>query len=303
MPMTTRGSSAASRSVAVLGLGAMGSAIARRLMRHGYPVTVYNRTASRAQSLAAEGARLAGSPAAAARRADVVITMVTDGPAVESLLWGSEGAVAGARAGTTFIDCSTVTPEASRGLAARLGEAGLPFLEAPVFGSGAQVMAGTLGIMVGGPEPLYQAHLDLFRVLGDKVFHMGGPGSGTTMKLCVNLILANVLGALGEAVALGERAGLETRQILDVILSSSVAPATYGRRAEMVAAGEYPAAFALKHLQKDVSFAVGAGHHLNVALPLTATAHALFTAARARGHGEEDMGAIVAFLRELAGLV
>src|SRR5918998_3389397 len=195
-------------SVGFVGLGIMGSRQAANLARAGYELTVFNRTRERAEAWVAEhGGQVADSPRAVAERSDVVITMVVDGAQVEAMILGEDGALAGARPGTLFVDMSTIAPATARSLAERLSGAGHAFVDAPVTGSSPKAEAGTLTIMAGGAEADVARARPLFEVMGEKIVHAGEAGQGQAVKVLSQGVTAGKCAPLGPAIAVGRRAG------------------------------------------------------------------------------------------------
>ncbi len=276
-------------TVAVVGLGAMGSRIARRLLDAGYTVLVWNRTVAKAEELV--GAAVAASPADAARRADAVITMVADPAALRAVSEGPEGIAAGANASTTVIQMSTVGPAA----VARLKEA-LPsdasLLDAPVLGSLAEAEAGTLRIFVGGPEALLEQWTPLLSVLGS-LLHVGPLGAGAAAKLVANTTLFGTLGVLGEALALADGLGLSRDAAFEILAATPLA-AQAERRRPSLEAGEFPPRFSLSLARKDADLVGEAAAAAEVDLRLAAAARSWLKAAEEAGLGDSDYSAVLA---------
>jgi 3-hydroxyisobutyrate dehydrogenase/2-hydroxy-3-oxopropionate reductase len=243
--------------VAVVGLGGMGSRIARRLLDAGHELTVWNRTAARAEEL---GLPLAASPAEAAARSEVVITMVSDPAALQAVTEGPDGVAAGARA-ATVIEMSTVGPAAIERLASVL-ETGL--LDAPVLGSISEADSGTLSIFVGGDEALFERHRRLLETLG-KPLYVGPSGSGAAAKLVANSTLFNVIGAVGEAVALADALGLPREAAFEVLSRTALAEQAERRRPGLES-GEFPPRFSLRLARKDADLIAELGLDLRLTM-------------------------------------
>jgi 3-hydroxyisobutyrate dehydrogenase-like beta-hydroxyacid dehydrogenase len=281
--------------VAVVGLGAMGSRIARRLLDAGHDLVVWNRTAGKAQPLVEAGAVAAASPAGAAARAEVVLTMVADPAALRDVTEGEDGVVAGVREGATVIEMSTVGPDAVCRLESVLGErAGL--LDAPVLGSRAEAEEGTLKIFVGGPSQLVARWAPLLSVLGSPL-HVGALGSGAAAKLVANTTLVGTIGVLGEALALAEGLGLPREKAFEVLVATPLA-AQAERRRESVESGEYPPRFALHLARKDAELVVAAAREAGVDLRLTEAARDWLADAEEAGLGDRDYSAVLARILE-----
>jgi 3-hydroxyisobutyrate dehydrogenase-like beta-hydroxyacid dehydrogenase len=282
-------------TVAVVGLGAMGSRIAGRLLEAGYDVVVWNRTAEKAKSLVERGATLAESPADAAAGAEALITMVADPPALESV---AVEIAAGASDKLTVIQMSTVGPAAVSHVASVLPE-GTGLLDAPVLGSVGEAESGALKIFVGGPEPLVEQWMPLLSVLGTPL-HVGAVGAGTAAKLVANTTLVGVIGLLGEALALGEGLGLERDVVFEVLGTTALAQQAERRR-PAVEAGDYPPRFALYLARKDADLIVEAAAEAGVDVRLVAAARTWFADAASAGLGDRDYSAVIARILESAG--
>ena len=297
----TRQSEQGKPRVGFIGLGHMGSGMVKRLLDAGYPLTVYDRTPARAEPLSKQGASVAPTPKELAARAEVVLICVTDDAAQQQVTLGQDGALAGIRQGTFIIDLSTVSPGASRRLAEAARERSVRVLDAAVSGSVPQVEQGSLVIFVGGDQDTYQQCRPLLEVLGKSIFHMGPSGSGTTMKLVANTLLGLGMQALAEAIALGEKAGLEKGALLDVLDQTAVL--TPGQKAKLanVECEEYPTQFALSLIHKDLRLVLDKAYAASVPMPATAGAQQLYTAAVAKGM-EADFSIMIQFMEELAGI-
>jgi 3-hydroxyisobutyrate dehydrogenase/2-hydroxy-3-oxopropionate reductase len=277
--------------VAVVGLGAMGSRIARRLLEGGHDLVVWNRTAEKAAPLVEAGAVAAATPAEAAARAEVVLTMVADPAALRDVTEGADGVAARVGEGTTVVEMSTVGPDAVRRLASVLGErAGL--LDAPVLGSRSEAEAGALKVFVGGPDELVERWTPLLSVLGSPV-HVGPLGSGAAAKLVANTTLVGTIGVLGEALALAEGLGLPREKAFEVLAATPLASQA-DRRREAVDAGEYPPRFALYLARKDAELVVASAREAGVDLRLTEAARSWLAEAEDAGLGDRDYAAVLA---------
>ena len=295
--------------VGFIGLGHMGSAMVRRLLDAGYPLAVYDRTLARAEEVGQQSASIsvAQTPKDLAAQSDVVMLCVTDDAAQQQVTLGQDGqdgALAGMREGAALIDLSTVSPGASRRLYDAAHEHGVAMIDAAVSGSVPQVEQGSLVIFVGGEPESYQRRRPLLEPLGQSIFYMGPSGMGTTMKLVVNTLLGLGMQALAEAVALGEKAGLEKSQLLDVLEQTAVL--TPGQKAKLtnVAHEQYPTQFALSLIHKDFRLVLDEAYAISVPMPTTAVTQQLFTAALAKGIPADfaDFSIMIRFMEELAGV-
>ena len=282
--------------VAVVGLGAMGSRVARRFLDAGHAVTVWNRSPDAVEPLAALGARRADSPADAARAAEAVVTMVADPAALQAVTEGPAGVTAGLAAESTLIEMSTVGPHAVARLAEVVPEeAGL--LDAPVLGSLPEAESGDLRVFVGGPEPLAQRWLPLLSAVGSPL-HVGPLGTGAAAKLVANSTLFGVLGVLGEAIALAEGLGLSRSAAFEVRAATPLG-AQAKRRRPSVETGEYKTRFRLTLARKDADLIAEAVREAGLDLRVAAAAASYLREAEAAGWGERDYSAVLA--RILAG--
>lgn len=287
-----------------LGMGAMGSRLAARLLSAGYPVRVYDRTHGKTQPLARQGAEVADTPHALAARCSVVFSSLSDDNAVEDVLQGhngEEGALAGAQPGTTFVEMSTILPQTSRALAAAARARGMDLLDAAISGSTPQVEAGTITLLVGGNAEAYARTLPILSTLTPHCFYMGPSGMGTTMKLVVNTLLGVSIQVLAEAIALGEKAGLEKARLLDVLAQTAVISPRQKLALDNVRREEYPITFALQLMHKDFGLIVREAESLQVPMPVTAAAEQLF-AVELAGADTEDLTAAIRWMEDLVGI-
>ena len=238
-------------TVAVIGLGGMGSRMARRLLDSGHELVVWNRTMEKAQPLVELGAIVAESPADAARRAEAVIIMVTDPVALQEVIEGPDGVAAGASEATTVIQMSTVSPAATSRLQTVLEPTGAGLLDSPVLGSLTEVASGTLKVFAGGPDELVERWLPLVSVLGS-VIRVGPIGAGTAAKLVANSTLLGILGVLGEALAVAQQLGLPREVTFEVLAATPIA-AQAERRRPAIESGEFPPRYALHLALKDAN--------------------------------------------------
>jgi 3-hydroxyisobutyrate dehydrogenase-like beta-hydroxyacid dehydrogenase len=279
-------------AIAVLGLGAMGRAIAARLLDAGHDLRVWNRTSGKDDELVASGSRHAGTPADAVRGAEIVITMVTDPPALETVLFGPDGAASAFPETATLIEMSTVGPTAIASAAERLSA---PVLDAPVLGSVPSVETGTLVILAGGERAVFDRHAELLSVLGRPIY-VGPSGSGAWLKLVNNAASTATLVALGELLALTDRAGLEIDSVLQGLEAGPLASLIERWRPRLK--GEDQASyFRLALARKDLALVFDEAEREGVDLSIAETAAARCDQAIGAGLGDEDFGAIIPFLR------
>ncbi|GAC1368182.1 MAG: NAD(P)-dependent oxidoreductase [Ktedonobacteraceae bacterium] len=287
--------------IGFIGMGSMGSLMAMRLLQAGYSLSVYDRTKEKAQEAAQHGAHVTETARELALQSDYVLSCVTDNHALQALMHGPQGAIAGARAGVVFIDLSTIGPDQSRQLAATVKKQGAEMLDAAVSGSTPQAKAGELVIFVGGEQETYHRAQPILESLGKSMFYMGEQGMGTTMKMVVNTMLGLGLQALAEAVALGEKAGLEKHMLLDVLAQTTVIAPAHKAKLNNLKQGEYPTTFSLALMHKDFGLITRQASELGVSMPATAVAEQMYAAALASGLNA-DYSVMLQFMRAMAGL-
>jgi 3-hydroxyisobutyrate dehydrogenase-like beta-hydroxyacid dehydrogenase len=292
-PGTRRNDDGRVTTVAVLGLGAMGSRIARRLLDTGHDVVVWNRTASRAEPLVAAGAVAAGSPAEAARRVEAVITMLADPDALRAVTEGPDGIAAGAIAGTTVIEMSTVGPAAIRWLASALPDR-VRLIDAPVLGSLNEAEAGSLKVFIGGPDDLVDRWVPVLSALGSPI-HIGPLGSGASVKLVANATLVGTLTLLGEVLALADRLGLPRERTFEVLEATPLA-AQAARRREALTTSEFPKHFGLSLARKDAELVVAAADEHALEVPVLEAARRWFTEADTASWGDRDYSEVLRWI-------
>jgi 3-hydroxyisobutyrate dehydrogenase len=280
--------------VAFCGLGIMGGPMAASLVRAGFELSVWTRTADKARRFAAEhGARAAETPAAAADGAEALITMVPDSPEVESTLFGDDGAAAALGGGALAIDMSTIAPTAAKAIGERLAERGIDFVEAPVSGSRPKAEDGTLTIMAGGADAAFERALPLFEAMGERIVHVGPPGHGQLAKLLTNTMGAVNAAALAEAVVTVKRAGVDPEAFLEVAAGSAGASTVLTLKGRPMFDGSFEPLFKLEHMLKDVRHCLTEARALGVEPHMGALAETLYARAADEGHGGEDFAAVV----------
>jgi 3-hydroxyisobutyrate dehydrogenase-like beta-hydroxyacid dehydrogenase len=291
--------SSSPRKIGFIGLGLMGRPMAMNLLKAGHSLTVWNRTASRAQELVAAGATLAKSPREAAAASDILFTIVSDPPALEQVLWGREGnndgALAGLRRGSIYIDSSTVAPSLTRRVAAACAEHGVRYLDAPVTGGDWGAREGNLVFMIGGQADTLREVEPVLGVLGKKWFHLGPNGAGQTVKLAMNAILALQVGAMAEALALVTKAGLKGEQLIEVMQSSMARSGVLDIKAPLMVKGDFKPSFPLRLMHKDLGLALDLANQLGVALPSTAAAREVYNYVKGASPDDLDYSGVMRF--------
>src|ERR1700691_4807647 len=271
-----------------IGLGVMGGNLVARLLEKGHTVTGYNRTKSKAKWLIDKGMAFAESPKGVALGSDVTFTMVTNAAALAAVTEGSEGLLPGRGPGGFYVDMSTVSPEASRALAAKVRERGADMIDAPVSGSVITLQQGKLSVMVGGRKETFEHLKPLLLDIGPKVTHVGDNGVALAMKIAVNLSLAVQMLAFSEGVLLAEKSGIAREVAVDVLTHSAVASPMIQYRGPFVLQQPEEAWFDVNMMQKDMVLAMDLGRQLDVPLPTTAVSNEILTAARGMGWTKYD---------------
>jgi len=291
--------------VAFLGLGRMGAPMAGRLSHAGHELVVWSRTRAHAEALAGR-AEVAGSPAEAGAKAEVAITMLTDGGPLEEVVLGRDGLAEGLPPGSLLIDMSTTGPAPARKVAKALAPKGVAFVDAPVAGTVGPAEEGTLAIMVGGDEQAVERARPLLAVLGDpqRTWHVGPVGAGQAAKLMVNLVLGGVMAVVAEGYTLGRVLGLAPDDALEVLEGASVAAQTVRSKREKLRSGDFgDSGFRLGLMHKDLRLALDAARAARTSLPGTERVAELFAGAKGQGRADHDYSAVAAYLASLAHLV
>ncbi len=289
--------------IGLIGLGLMGRPMGMNLLKAGHALTVWNRTASRADELVAAGATLAKSPREAAAGCDVLLTVVSDPPALEEVLWGSGGTTVGKeggalsalRSGSMYIDCSTVSPALARKIADACAERGVRFLDAPMTGGDWGAKKSELIFMVGGDAATLKDAEPILGVLGKKWFHLGPNGAGQTIKLAMNLILALQVDALAEALALVTGAGLPGEKLVEVMQSSMARAPVLDIKSQNLLKGDYTPSFPLRLMHKDMGLALDLAKQLGIELPAATAAYGTYGAVKAAAREDLDYSAVMKF--------
>ena len=287
-------------TVGFVGLGVMGAPMALNLQQAGHPLVVHNRSRGPVEELVAAGAEAASSAREVAERADVVITMLPDSPAVEDVVLGSDGVLDGASDGDLLIDMSTIHPTVSVAIAGAAGERGVRVLDAPVSGGDVGAREGTLSIMVGGQEADLERARPLLEVLGKTIVHVGDHGAGQVVKACNQVVVAVTIAAVSEALVLGSKAGVEPDRILDVLGGGLAANRVMEMRRRNFLEHDFTPGFRVDLHHKDLDIALESGSAYGVPLPVTGLVQQGFRALRAKGHGGDDHSGLLALVEELA---
>jgi len=285
-----------------IGLGVMGGRMAKRLLDAGHTVTGYNRTKAKAQWLLDAGMQWGETPRAVVEASEVTFSMVTNTKAVLAVTGGAEGVIAGLGPGKIYVDMSTVSPAASRELAAQVAAKRAHMLDAPVSGSVETLESGKLSIMVGGDQAVFEKVKPILLDIGPKANYVGDNGLAVAMKIATNLSLAVQMLAFSEGVLLAEKSGIKRETAVEVLLNSVIASPMVKYRGPFVLGMPDEAWFNVNMMQKDLNLAQELGQQLDVPLPTTAATNEMLTAARGMGMAEEDFAIIFEVLARMSGL-
>ncbi|PNH09751.1 putative oxidoreductase GLYR1 [Tetrabaena socialis] len=282
-----------------LGIGIMGVAMTRNLIKAGYQVVVWNRNPDKCKALAEEGAQVAASPREAVAAATYTFAMLSDPEAaLHVALRAGDGAVAGLAPGKGYVDVSTVDAATSRTIASAVRAAGAAFLEAPVSGSKGPAEQGKLIFLTAGDEALFTAVSAPLDAMGKAKFFLGAEGAGANMKLVVNMVMGAMMASFAEGLALADKVGLRQQDVIDVIGLGAIAAPMFALKGPAMAKRAYAPAFPLKHQQKDMRLALALGDEVAQPLPTAAAANALYVAARRQGLGDSDFSAVLEAVAE-----
>lgn len=279
-------------TVGWIGLGIMGKPMARNLMRAGFPLVAHNRSRAPVDELVAEGASAAATPREVAERADVVVTMLPDSPDVEAVVLGENGVLSGMRAGTVFIDMSTIAPAVARRIATAVESGGASALDAPVSGGDVGAIAGTLSIMVGGPQDAFDRMRPLFDAMGKNVVWIGAAGAGQIAKACNQIVVALTIEAVAEALALAEKSGADPARVRQALLGGSAQSRILEVHGQRMLDGNYKPGFKSVLQRKDLRIDDVAAREAGLDLPGARLALERFDRLVARGDGELDHSAL-----------
>jgi 3-hydroxyisobutyrate dehydrogenase len=289
-------------AVGFIGLGIMGSRQAANLVRAGFELTVFNRTRERAEEWVGEhGGHVAATPREVAERSETVITMVVDGPQVEQMLLGEDGAVHGARPGTLFVDMSTIGPADARRIGGALAEQGHRFVDAPVTGSAPKAQDGTLTIMAGGAEDDVRRAMPLFEAMGELIVHVGELGMGQQVKVISNAVAATNCVTLAQGLVVGRRTGVDLEALLKIMGAGAADSTMLQLKGAPMLAHDFAPLFKLDHMLKDIVLCLQEAREAGAGFPSAALAGELYAAGAGRGLGEQDFAAVLEVVEELNG--
>jgi len=292
----------ATARVGFVGLGTMGGAMAANAKRAGFEVSAWNRTPGRAGELGGLGVQVAATPAELAAACDIVITMVSDTPDVEAVLFGDQGVAEGARAGTLVVDMSTISPSATRDFAERLAKRDVHMLDAPVSGGSEGAKKGTLSIFVGGDAADLEQARPVLESLGTTITHVGPIGAGQAVKAVNQVILAGTYMGVAEGIVLALKAGLDVDQVVGALSGGAAQSWVLANRSGRMKDNDYPLGFKVALHRKDLGIALGMARELGASLPVSALTEAIEAGLMGQGHAEDDMSAVARSIRALSGL-
>jgi 2-hydroxy-3-oxopropionate reductase len=289
-------------TVGFIGLGLMGGPMAKNLAKAGFPLVVWNRTREKAEELVRESTGLdvkaVANPRETAEKADFLITIVSDPPALEEVLWGQNGAIEGLRRGATYLDSSTVSPELVRRIGTACAQRGVGFLDAPVTGGTWGAERGELVFMVGGEKEVLERAKPVLETLGKRIFLLGPTGAGQTVKLAMNLILALQVDALAEALALVATEGVPGERLIEVLQSSMARAGVLDVKAPFMLKNEFPASFPLRLMHKDMRLALELAKRHGLKLPAAAASYSTYDAVKKSSTDDPDYAAVARFWKK-----
>ena len=286
--------------IGFIGLGIMGKPMARNLIKAGYSLTIYSKGPEALRELAQEDATVVASSKEVAQRSQVIITMLPDSPDSEEAILGPEGVLQGAEKGSVIIDMSSIAPLVTQRIAARAAEAGVDMLDAPVSGGEPGAVAGTLAIMVGGKQEVFDRCLPILDVMGRSVVRVGDVGAGNTVKLANQIIVAANIAGIGEAFVLSQKAGIDPELVFQAIRGGLAGSNAMEAKVPMILEGNFNPGFRIRLHQKDLHNALLTGKDLGVPLPVTSLVQQMLGALMVRDKGESDHSAIVTFIEDMA---
>lgn len=291
-----------SERLGFVGLGTMGQPMAGRILGAGFPLTIWNRTIAKTEALAKKGAKVANSPKEVAGQSDIFISMISDGPALEAITFGGSGVLAGAKFGSVFIDMSTVDPESSGRVAKAVQEKGIKMLRAPVSGSTVFAASGTLTILASGDKEAFDRCQPVFKAMGQKIFHVGTGDEARYLKLLINMMVGTTCQVLAEALTFGKKAGLDWKQMLDIISNSVVGSPFVNYKAGPIKDRIFKPAFTASMMVKDMDLALSAGSRMGVAMPTIGLVRQFLGVLKATGRGDLDLSGLILLMEEMAGI-
>ncbi len=288
--------------IGFIGLGIMGKPMARNLLKAGYPLVVYNRSRPAMEALATDGATLADSPKAVAEQVDVVISCVSDSPDVEEVALGSNGVIEGAKPGLTYIDMSTIAPATARKVYTALKEKHIDALDAPVSGGDIGAQQGTLSIMVGGDEAVFQRSRPILEAMGKNIVYIGEAGAGQVTKACNQIVVALTVQAVAEALTLAKKSGVDVAKVREALMGGFAQSRVLDVHGKRILEGDFQPGFKLSLHRKDMNIVLQTGRETGVPLFGSAQVTSMMDALLAQGKGDLDNAALVTLYELLAAI-
>lgn len=288
--------------VGFIGLGIMGQPMAGHILKAGYPLTIYNRTFSKTEQLASEGAKVADSPATVASQSEVIITIVSDSPDVEDVVAGSNGVVEGIKSGSVVVDMSTISPQMERNLDQKLREKGCNLVDAPVSGGDVGAQNATLAIMAGGDQKVFERVRPVLAVMGKTVTYCGEVGCGQLTKLCNQILVCLNLLGVSEALSFARKNGLDVNVMIEAVKGGAAGSWQLSNLGPRVVDRDFAPGFMVDLMQKDLRLVLEAAAAAKASLPATALVHQLFGSVQAAGDGREGTQILAKALEKLASL-
>jgi 3-hydroxyisobutyrate dehydrogenase len=288
--------------IGFIGLGIMGMPMARNLLRAGFEVAAYNRTASKTEALAKEGARKADSPRQLAMECSVVITIVSDTPDVEAVILGKNGVIEGVRPGSVVIDMSTISPRATLAIAARLKEKGAAMIDAPISGGDIGAINSTLAIMVGGEAEVFKRCRPIFEAMGKNIVHVGASGMGQTVKLMNQTLLVGCLIGVVEALVFGQKSGVDLEKAINAVKGGAAGSWVLSNLGPRIIKRDFRPGFFTDLMQKDLNLVMEAAAEMKLPLPVTSLINQMYYSLQCSNEGRNAYSALVKVLERMAGV-
>jgi 2-hydroxy-3-oxopropionate reductase len=288
------------KKLGFIGLGIMGKPMAKNLLKAGFNLVVFSRSNGPVEELVKEKALSANSPGEVAEHSEVIITMLPDSPEVEEIILGKDGVIRGTKPGSVVIDMSSINPLVTQEIAKALKEKEVEMLDAPVSGGEIGAIQGTLAIMVGGEEKVFNDCMEIFKAVGKNIVHVGGIGAGGYVKLVNQIIVALNIATVGEAFSLGVKAGLDPQVIYQAIRGGLAGSSVLETKAPMIFGRNFKPGFKIKLHQKDLKNALSTAKDLGVPLPLTSLVQQILISLMTDGRGDEDHSALATFFEKMA---
>ena len=288
------------KKLGFIGLGIMGKPMAKNLLKAGFNLVVFSRSNGPVEELVKEKALSANSPGEVAEHSEVIITMLPDSPEVEEIILGKDGVIRGTKPGSVVIDMSSINPLVTQEIAKALKEKEVEMLDAPVSGGEIGAIQGTLAIMVGGEEKVFNDCMEIFKAVGKNIVHVGGIGAGGYVKLVNQIIVALNIATVGEAFSLGVKAGLDPQVIYQAIRGGLAGSSVLETKAPMIFGRNFKPGFKIKLHQKDLKNALSTAKDLGVSLPLTSLVQQILISLMIDGRGDEDHSALATFFEKMA---